>query len=228
MEEFLELVKTEPKWLAGVVFGPQVRISLADLRKALPPKLPIRGYPDITHSRQCQHPVPDWDLAFACTEGREAINPRPFAEAALCRAYQKDTVGFISYSEGCNDDVNKAVWSALAWNPDADVVEVLRQYSRYFIGGKHADSFAQALVGLERNWSGPLATNEGVETTLRQLQDLERAADPFEKRNWRFQQALYRGYYDAYVRDRLIQENALQQRRKNSYATRAVPGRTSR
>jgi hypothetical protein len=59
VEEFLTLVKTEPKWLDGVVFGPQVRVPLAELRKALPAKLPIRGYPDITHSRQCQHPVPD-------------------------------------------------------------------------------------------------------------------------------------------------------------------------
>ena len=212
MEEFLALVKQDPKWLHGVVFGPQVRMPLAELRQALPSRYPIRGYPDITHSRQCQHPVPDWDLAFACTEGREAINPRPRAEAELCRAYQADAVGFITYSEGCNDDVNKAVWSAFAWDPDADLAEVLRQYGRYFLGAKHADSFAQALLGLEQNWSGPLLTNGSVETTLRQLQDVERAADPVLRRNWRFQQALYRGYYDASLRDRLIHETALQSR----------------
>jgi hypothetical protein len=51
-------------------------------------------------------------------------------------------------------------------------------------------------------------TNAAVETTLRQFQDLERAAGPAELRNWRFQQALYRAYYDAYVRDRLIAETA--------------------
>ena len=210
VDEFLALVKAEPKWLGGVVFGPQVRIPLAELRKALPAKYPIRGYPDITHSRQCQHPVPDWDLAFAVTEGREAINPRPLAMARLLKAYAPDTVGFISYSEGCNDDVNKFVWSALAWDPDADVVEVLRQYSRYFIGERYADPFAQALLGLERNWSGPLLTNGGVETTLLQLRDMERAASPRDRLNWRFQQALYRGYYDAYLRDRLTQESALE------------------
>jgi hypothetical protein len=117
----------------------------------------------------------------------------------------------LSYSEGCNDDVNKIVWSALAWDPDADVVDVLRQYSRYFIGERYADPFAQALLGLERNWSGPLLTSGGVETTLRQLQEMERTASPPRDRlNWRFQQALYRGYYDAYVRDRLVQETALE------------------
>ena len=212
MDEFLALARARPLWLHGIVFGPQVRMPLAELRQALPARYPIRGYPDITHSRQCQHPVPDWDLAFACTEGREAINPRPRAQAALCRAYRADTLGFISYSEGCNDDVNKAVWSACAWGPDADadVADVLRQYGRYFLGEKYADSLAQALLGLERNWGGPLLTNAGVETTLHQLQDMERAADPVLRRNWRFQQALYRGYYDAYLRARLIQETALQ------------------
>jgi hypothetical protein len=212
MDEFLGLLKAEPDWFTGVVFGPQVRMNLPELRKALPARYPIRGYPDITHSRQCQHPVPDWDLAFAATEGRESINPRPRAQAEILKAYLNDTVGFITYSEGCNDDVNKFVWSALGWDPDADVVEVLRQYGRVFIDGRHADAFAQALLGLERNWSGPLLTNSGVETTLRQLQDMERSAGPALRLNWRFQQALYRAYYDAYLRDRLVYENALESR----------------
>ncbi len=221
MAEFLELVRSPPDWLAGVVFGPQVRLPLAELRKAVPGRLPIRGYPDITHSRQCQHPVPDWDLAYAVTEGREAINPRPLAMAELVRAYRPDTVGFITYSEGCNDDVNKAVWSALGVDPDADPTEVLRQYGRYFLGDRYAEPLAQTLLGLERNWSGPLLTNGSVETTLSALQALEREAAPADRLNWRFQQALYRGYYDAYVRDRLVQESALQEQAIE--ALRAAP-----
>ncbi len=212
MEEFLELTRAEPPWLNGIVYGPQVRVFLPELRKLIPAKYPIRGYPDITHNRQCQHPVPDWDLAYAWTEGREAINPRPFAQAELAKAYFKDTIGFISYSEGCNDDVNKIVWSTQAWDPEGDVNVVLEQYSRVFIGAKSADSFAKSLFALERNWSGPLLTNSGVETTLKQLQGLERTASTELRRNWRFQQALYRAYYDAYIRDRLLQETALEAR----------------
>src|SRR5581483_7907995 len=115
-------------------------------------------------------------------------------------------------SEGCNDDVNKFVWSALGWDPEADAVETLRQYGRYFIGDRFADDFAQGLLALERNWRGPLLTNAGVETTLRQFQDMERAAGPRELANWRFQQALYRAYYDAYTRDRLAYETELEAR----------------
>jgi hypothetical protein len=213
MDEFLEiLTKEEPAWLSGVVFGPQVRGSLAGLRSAVPRKYPLRHYPDITHTRQCQYPVADWDAAYAVTEGREPINPRPEAEARIFRLLQEHSIGFITYSEGCNDDVNKAVWSALGWDPGASVIETLRDYGRYFIGEDYADSFAQGLLALERNWEGPLLPNAGVYGTLAQLQSLERSASPSVLRNWRFQQALYRAYYDAYVRSRLIQETALEER----------------
>ena len=109
-------------------------MSLPELRKAVPAKYPIRDYPDITHSLRCQYPVPDWDVAYSLTEGREVINPRPRDESTIFHAFADQTIGFITYSEGCNDDVNKIVWSALGWDPDADVLDVLRQYGRYLIG----------------------------------------------------------------------------------------------
>jgi hypothetical protein len=121
-------------------------------------------------------------------------------------------VGFISYSEGCNDDVNKAVWSALGWNPEMPVVDVLREFSRYYIGDQYTESFTQGLLALESNWRGPLLANEGVNTTLQQFQELERQASPQVKANWRFQQALFRAYYDAYTRSRLIYETGLEDR----------------
>ena len=95
--------------------------------------------------------------------------------------------------------------------PETPVVEILREYGRYFIGDRYADGFAQGLLALERNWRGPLLTNAGVETTLQQFQD-DGAVAPARATccNWRFQQALYRAYYDAYVRDRLIDETAQQ------------------
>ncbi len=215
MNEFLDIVKTEPKWLSGIVYGPQTRLSLPQLRAAVPQRYPLRHYPDITHSRHCQFPVPNWDTAFALTEGREIINPRPTQMASLFRLLQPHTIGFIAYSEGCNDDVNKFVWSRLGWNPEADVTEILREYSRYFIGLRHEDSFAQGLLGLERNWVGPAATNRAIDITLQQFQSLERSASPQELLNWRFQQGLYRAYYDAYVRSRLNYETSLESQAMN-------------
>lgn len=211
LDEFLGLIRSEPKWLSGIVYGPQSRLTLPQMRAAIPAKYPIRHYPDITHSRQSQFPVPDWDLAFALTEAREVINPRPADQAHIFRLLQPNTNGFITYSEGCNDDVNKIIWSALGWNPATDVGEILRDYSRYFIGASYADGFAQGLLALEQNWRGPVVTNSGINVTLQQFQTMERNASPRDLQNWRFQQALYRAYYDAYVRSRAIYETSLEE-----------------
>lgn len=210
MNQFLSLVSRRPAWLSGVVYGPQNPVDLPTLRKQIPQQYPIRLYPDITHSVQCQFPVPDWDVAYALTEGREVINPRPEGYANILRLDLPHSIGFISYSEGCNDDVNKIITSSIAWNPETRVIEILRDYSRYFIGEHAADDFAQGLLSLERNWRGPLLTNESVETTFSQFRSLEAQASPHELLKWRLQQALYRAYYDAYTRRRLIYETDLE------------------
>jgi hypothetical protein len=212
MDEFYQILAKEPAWLTGIVFGPQVRDGLPVLRAKVPKRYRLRHYPDITHSLRSQYPVQDWDLAHALTSQREQINPRPMDEAAVFRAALPYASDFITYSEGCNDDVNKIVWSALGWDPKADVLQILREYSRYFIGGDYSDSFAQGLLALERNWRGPLASNASVYRTLEQFQAMERAASPGDLRNWRMQQALYRAYYDAHVRSRLLHETAIEER----------------
>ena len=97
-------------------------------------------------------------------------------------------------------------------DPETPVTDVLRQYSRYFIGGDLSEAFAQGLLALERNWRGPLKSNIGVDTTLAQFRAMEAKATPAQKLNWRFQQALYRAYYDAYVRSRLLAETAQEER----------------
>jgi len=113
LEEFYAILARQPEWLTGVVHGPQVRDPLQILRQRTPARYPIRNYPDITHSLDCQYPVPDWDAAYALTLGRETINPRPLDESVIFRSTFRDTIGFLTYSEGCNDDANKFVWSAL-------------------------------------------------------------------------------------------------------------------
>jgi hypothetical protein len=225
LDEFTTLLEREqPPWLSGVVHGPQVRISLPELRRAVPKRYPIRRYPDITHSVQCQYPVPDWDVAYGITLARECINPRPLGQSHIFHAFEHDAIGFITYSEGCNDDVNKFIWSNLGWDPGADVKSILKQYSRYFVGERYADDFTQGLLALERNWQGPLLTKEGVTTTLQQFRELEKHASPRELLNWRFQQALYRAYYDAYERRRLIYETELEERAMDKLRTARTIG----
>lgn len=227
--EFWKLMAGNPAWLSGLVFGPQVYGSLEEFRALTPKNFPIRFYPDITHSIHSEFPVPDWDLAYATTEGRETINPRPRDQTAIFQRYQKFADGFVSYSEGCNDDVNKFVWSGLLWNPEASTKNILVDFSRFFIGEEMADAFANGLFALEENWRGPLASNRQVPVTLQQFKDMERRATPRQALNWRFQEALYRAYYDAYVQSRLLSENrqeemamAALQRARRSYPLKSI------
>jgi len=206
------LHKEEPAWLDGVVYGPQVTGSIAEMRAKLPTRYPIRRYPDITHCLDAQYQVPDWDPAFHLTLYREPINPRPLAYAEIFREWDEYTVGFITYSEGVNDDVNKVVWSCLGWDHEMKVKDILKEYSRYFVSSRFEDRFAEGLLSLERNWRGKLLTNVGVYETLKIFQEMEADATPQEKLNWRFQLALCRAYYDAYTRRRLIYETELEEK----------------
>ncbi len=214
MKRFYALAAARPAWLAGVVVGPQSRDDLIAQRAHIPAEIPIRFYPDITHSMHSQFPVPAWDAAYALTEGREVINPRPVAETAIFRHYAAYMNGFVTYSEGVNDDVNKFVWSGLGWRPDADAETTVREYARYFVGqiGAHTDAFAHGIMALERNWNGPLAAHADVDATLRQFEQMQDAATAGQKANWRFEQALYRAYTDAYERQRLIAATTREQR----------------
>ena len=195
-------------WLDGAIFGPWIHLTAEAFRARVPERYPIRLYPDVTHCWSCQYPVPDWDPALAACQGREPINPRPTDQARIFALTAPHSIGALTYCEGNNDDLNKTVWSALLWDPGADLAAVLRQYGRAFVHPDLADGVAAAILGLERNWRGPLLANGAVTTTLLRVQALERAAPPRVLKSWRFLQILYRAYSDAYVRERLLAETA--------------------
>lgn len=207
-DRFFEYLQTvQPEWLAGVVFAPWAKIGVREMRQRTPKKFLVRDYPDITHCVRCQYPVPEWDRAFAHTLGREPFNPRPLAEAHIHEMAAPSTTGFISYSDGVNDDVNKIVWSTRAWDPQGDIKETLREYGRYFMGGSYADEVAEGILAFERNWQGPLLGNESVTKTFEHWRALEKRSDEKTlKTNWRFELCLLRAYYDEYVRGRLAED----------------------
>jgi len=225
LNNFYQILKDGPDWLTGIVYGPQLEMSIKTLRQKVPQKYRIRRYPDITHSYASQYAVPNWDFAFAATENREGINPRPTQEKVIFHTTSLDNYyGFLTYSEGINDDVNKTIWSALGWNPDEDVLTILRDYSRYFIGPNFTDSFAQGLLDLEKDWEGPLLGNDNVYTTLDKFKAMESDATPSQRLNWRFQEGMYRAYYDAYDRSRLIYETHLEDKAMSALRNANVTG----
>jgi hypothetical protein len=203
------LSQHEPAWLGGVVAGPSSP-PIPETRARLPKRYGLRHYPDITHTVRCQYPVPWWDPAFAFTLGREPINPQPLYYSCIHNAFAPYTDGFLTYSDGIHDDVNKAVWSALGWDPATNMRNLIIEYCRLFFRPEIAEEAADAIFALERNWEGPLATNGGVDATLALWQQLE-AKTPELHNNWRWQCCLLRAYYDAYTRHRLMYETGLEQ-----------------
>lgn len=205
--EYLE--KHDPDWLAGVATGPSSP-GLAETRYRLPEKYGHRDYPDITHTVRCQYPTLNWDQAFALTEGREVSNPEPYYYAEIFRRFAPFTDGFITYSDGVHDDVNKIVWSQLGWNPDKKVNTILEEYGRLFFGPSLAEETRNGILGLESNWDGPTEQNGGIESTFQMWNRLEKE-HPELKNNWRWQMLLMRAYYDTYTARRKAYEKGLEE-----------------
>ncbi len=214
--------REQPAWLGGLVGGPSSP-PLAGTRARLSKQYRLRDYPDITHTVRSQYALPWWDPAFNFTLGREPVNPRPVFYRAIHERTAPYTDGFISYSDGVNDDLNKAVWTALAWSPQRDLREILVGYTRFFFGERVAVRAADGLLALEKNWEGPLALNGSVDATLALWQSLEKE-EPSLAGNWRWQMYLLRAYYDAYTRHRLIYEAALEHEANRALQTASQRG----
>ncbi|WP_322539704.1 hypothetical protein [Sphingomonas sanguinis] len=200
-EAFYRELDKQPDWLTGVFVGPQTRDPLSVERARIPARYPLILYPDIAHTMHAQFPVPRWWPEFALTEGREPINPRPSAYAHVFARFAPLTAGFITYSEGVNDDFNQFLWFRMGWNPKTDPQEFAQQYARVFIGDPRAAALPAAL---EANWVGDPATNATIDATLR-LADLIR---PAAFADWRIDALRYRAVYDALVRRRTIAARA--------------------
>ena len=157
------------------------------------------------------------------SESRETINPRPTQYGHIAALHLSQLgptgVGFSSYSEGANDDLNKFIWSAVAWGGDkigvpADVAaprlapnstelrliveRTVVEYANLLISSTHAADLSTIIFGLEAAWVGPLATNPHVHATLATVRWLQQQSTqgPSVRRsmasNWRWQQLQYR------------------------------------
>ena len=206
------LQREQPEWVTGVVYGAWTRILADEQRARTPEQYPIRRYSDIGHCVRGQYPVPGWDRALARTLGREPFAPRPEWHARIHNLFDEYCDGFVTYSDGVGDDVNKVVWTALGWDPDRSVDDILLDYGRFFFGWDIAEQVRDGLYMLERDFDGSLAENTGVEETYALWKSLEDGADADLLANWRFQECLLRAYYDHYTRLRLLKANAIEDR----------------
>ena len=200
------LAKENPDWLTGVVYGPWTKMGMEEFRDRTPKRYLFRNYPDITHTTRCQFPVENWDPAFANTEGREPIMPRPQAHKTIYLRYKSLTDGFGTYSDGVNDDFNKDLWSIYGWEPNTDLNTLLYEYGKLWWGTALAREVAQGLTMLEEDWQGPILQNTTIPKTLALWESISKRCPDFAT-NWRAQMYLFRARYDAYVQEKARAES---------------------
>lgn len=205
-EEFLEALKNAGPGIAGVITGPNRAFDIDVLRRRLPETYPIRFYPDITHNLRCEHPVhfetDDWHYAFSAALSRESINPRPAEYNRLFHTVSPYTVGSVTYSDGVNDDVNKAVWCALEWDDTLTAADIAEDYARAYLYDYEPQQACALILLLEKNWEGsPL--EKRIDFTLYTAEGLKK-----EQNCWRFTQLYFRALCDKYIKERLLADTA--------------------
>ena len=215
-ERFYEEVDKAPDWLYGVCFAPWVRDTITEMHERLPDKYKnrIRHYPDITHSSSSQFEMPDWDMPFALTLGREAYNARPKAMKRIHNHHAPYVIGSITYSEGVHDDVNKMVWSDQDFNPDMSVEETIRDYIRLLIDPDIVDALSDLIIKIEANWIGYAAKNDNIDAVYNGFIELEKTLSGATSENYRYQMALLRALSDyqaklRYIYDAQLEKDAL-------------------
>lgn len=209
-----------PEWMGGLVAGPSSP-PMDQTREALPDQFQLRHYPDITHTVRCQYPNWWWDPAFNFTLGREPINPQPLRYQNIFLYTSPYTDGFVTYSDGMHDDLNKMVWSRLGWDSQADIYDVVWEYANFFLHSPAADQITDGLFALERNWDGAVKNNGSIPATLALWKEINSAYQLDQQwTHWRWKMYLLRAHYDALVQERFRFEELLE-REANRVMARA-------
>ena len=143
MDEFYQILKAEPAWLTGLVFGPQVRDSLPVLRENTAETVPHPPLP--RHHAQSAEPVPGAGLGHRARAdvAARADQPAPAGSGGdLPRAAAARDRTSSPTPKAPTTTSTSSCGAGLAGTRRRAVMQILREYSRYFIGDRYADSFA--------------------------------------------------------------------------------------
>ena len=112
------------------------------LEHPTPKGIPIMTFPEISM----------WGRAPWGGYGATAL-PKRFAR--LFRQVERIADGFMSYSEGLYEDINKEVVNGLYIEPTADTDDILRSYAAYYLPGTDPEDFVKLCSIFEMNHKFP-------------------------------------------------------------------------
>ncbi len=73
--------------------------------------------------------------------------------------------GAMLYSEGMYEDVNKATWATILWNPIRTAEDIADEYSGYYFGADLKKTGRKLLLALEETWGAVKLSKSLPETT---------------------------------------------------------------
>lgn len=206
------LDRERPAWVEGIAFGPfselmtfadpvggpaeysleeygrsgSISAPVQRLRAALPGDYRLVLYPDEAHTFRCQYPVTWMDPVVQYVWRREdAPSVRPREMAAICAATAPASDGAAPYTEGNTDDPNKAIWSALCWDPGLTAEAITLEYCRRHFGPAVAERAADLALALEEALGSPVLGNPAIGRARALLDDCE-ATQPDLLGSWRW------------------------------------------
>ncbi len=206
------LDRERPVWVEGMAFGPfselmtfedpvggPAEYSLEEygrsglisapvqrLRAALPGDYRLVLYPDEAHTFRCQYPVTWMDPVVQYVWRREdAPSIRPREMAAIFAATAPASDGAAPYTEGNTDDLNKAIWSDLCWDPNLTAEDITLAYCRRHFGPVVAERAAELAFDVEEALGSPVLGHPAIGRARARLDDCE-SEEPELLGNWRW------------------------------------------
>jgi hypothetical protein len=184
---------------------------IREMLKQVPRTLEITSFPDISHWVSSQYQQPVVAPEMAAVYERRTFNIRARQMEDIFRKTAGYTIGTVAYAEGIFDDVNKAVWLQLHWNPNLTAEKILYDYYRWYCGSEAAPELVEAALLLEENMKAQVLGNgEGYEKYLNLVRSAGAKMSPgFRKNNWRYIFLLEKGLTDLYVYHKVEQGSEL-------------------
>ena len=135
-EAFFAALDRGEDWFDTIVAGTvELRRWLHDGRK-VPAPYQVLLFPEIS-------------MFDALPWGSRGANPAPRRFAGEMQELGEHLGGAMPYSEGRYEDVNKALWARLQWDPQLELTPLLEGYCRDAFGDEVAAEAAQLLLDME-------------------------------------------------------------------------------
>ena len=121
--------------------------------------------------------------------------PRRFER--LFRQVEKVADGFVCYSEGIFEDVNKAVVTRLYLDPKTAPEEIVRKYARYHLAGTDPSDFVRLVDLMEANHLGVEFSSDRAKDARRLAERMDASILPSLRTSWRWRLLYVRALFDA-------------------------------